>query len=170
MTNKKTSQQANNVNESLGKKTHNFPRVFVGKLLGWHWQRSVLFKRIIIRQIDKNRLSQHNQQLFPTWCRLPNEYRNQFRSTGQKKKKWGASGKKEKQNQTPNELELELKLILQKIPLVFFIKKASNEGFSWYLKHTSKKDRQHWSNEDWKIPSINWKYLNSLYSFIFHSF
>lgn len=28
MTNKKTSQQANNVNESLGKKTHNFPRQF----------------------------------------------------------------------------------------------------------------------------------------------
>lgn len=72
------------------------------------------------------------------------------------KKTW-ASGKKEKQNQTPNELELELKLILQKIPWVFFIKKASNEGFSWYLKHTSKKDRQELSDKHWKIPNISWK-------------
>lgn len=158
MTNKKTSQQANNVNESLGKKTHNFPRVFVGKLLGCHWQISVLFKRIIIRQIDKKSTIAAKPTVVPNVMQTPKRISKSISFyRPEKKKTWGASGKKEKQHQTPNELELELKLILQKIPWVFFIKKASNEGFSWYLKHTSKKHRQPWSNEDWKIPNISWK-------------
>lgn len=52
----------------------------------------------------------------------------------QARKKTWASGKKEKQNRTPNELELELKLILQKIPWVFFIKKSFEWRFLVVLK------------------------------------
>lgn len=125
MTNKKTSQQANNVNESLGKKTHNFPRVFIGKLLGWHWQRFVLFERIIIRQIDKKSTIAAKPTVVPNVMQTPKRISKSILFyRPEKKKTWGASGKKEKQNQTPNELELELKLILQKNTLSIFYKKS----------------------------------------------